>query len=113
MNEIEWAMIIFLACLAIACGVLTWMIAMDTKQMQELERRFEELEEQKKEEPKKSEWRVTSNVIGGTWLYAAYRLIDVTEPDNSGNREYCGGWDENEARVTALVYRLKKGAGPE
>ena len=110
MNEIEWAMIIFLVFLTIACGVLVWMIAMDAKQMQELERRFEELGESKNtEEPKKSEWRVTSNVIGGTWLYAAYRLLDVTEPDNAGNREYCGGWDEDEARVTALVYKLNKG----
>ncbi len=109
MSEIEWAMVIFLVFVAIACGVLIWMIAMDAKQMQELERRFEELEG-KKEEPKKSEWRVTSNVIGGTWLYAAYRLLDVTEPDNSGNREYCGGWEEDEARVAAIVYRLNKGA---
>lgn len=36
----------------------------------------------------KSEWRVTSNYIGGEWFYGVYRLRDLDEIDHSGNREY-------------------------
>lgn len=39
-----------------------------------------------------SEWRVTSNPIAGTMLYAVYRLRDKDEIDHSGNREMRGGW---------------------
>lgn len=40
----------------------------------------------------KGPWKVTSNIIGDTKMYAVYRLIDVNEPDHSGNREYAGGY---------------------
>ena len=36
----------------------------------------------------KSEWKVTSNCIGGEWFYGVYRLRDRKEVDHSGNREY-------------------------
>ena len=36
----------------------------------------------------KSEWKVTSNCIGGGWFYGVYRLRDRKDVDHSGNREY-------------------------
>jgi hypothetical protein len=36
----------------------------------------------------KSAWKVTSNLIGDTIKYAVYRIIDSSEPDHSGNREF-------------------------
>lgn len=38
----------------------------------------------------KSNWRVTSNPIGGEIMYGVYRLLDINEPDHSGNREIYG-----------------------
>ena len=35
----------------------------------------------------KSEWKVTSNCIGGEWFYGVYRLRDRKDVDHSGNRE--------------------------
>jgi hypothetical protein len=37
-----------------------------------------------------SEWKVTSNIIGGVKMYAVYRLIDTQKTDQSGNREFAG-----------------------
>ena len=39
----------------------------------------------------KSEWRVTSQYIGGDKIYAVYRLRDIAATDHSGNREYYFG----------------------
>ena len=35
----------------------------------------------------KSEWRVSSNYVGGSWFFQVYRKIYDGNPDNSGNRE--------------------------
>lgn len=40
----------------------------------------------------KGPWKVTSQVIGDTKMYAVYRLIDVNAPDHSGNREFAGDY---------------------
>ena len=45
----------------------------------------------------KSEWKVTSNIIGGEKKYGVYRLKDKDAVDHSGNREELGRWfDERE-----------------
>ena len=40
----------------------------------------------------KSEWRVTSNIIGGEKRYGIYRLRDKDAVDHSGNREELDRW---------------------
>ena len=42
----------------------------------------------------KSEWRVSSNYVGGKDVYQVYRLLDVNEVDHSGNREVIGTFDD-------------------
>lgn len=51
----------------------------------------------------KGPWKVTSNVIDGQKMYAVYRLLDTSETDHSGNREYATGWldDKDQAVETA------------
>ena len=45
----------------------------------------------------KSEWRVTTNIIGGVKKYGVYRIRDTNEVDHSGNREELDRWfDERE-----------------
>ncbi|KAF5051098.1 hypothetical protein DSECCO2_422610 [anaerobic digester metagenome] len=56
-----------------------------------------------------SEWRVTSNLIGGEKMYAVYRLRNTAEVDHSGNREYAGGWSSNREAVAMLAAELNKG----
>ncbi len=50
-----------------------------------------------------SEWRVAKNVIGGDYMYAAYRIRDVNEVDHSGNREYAGTWTDNREAAQAVA----------
>jgi hypothetical protein len=40
----------------------------------------------------KSEWKVEKNIINGVEMYRAYRVIDVTQVNHSGNRVYIGKW---------------------
>jgi len=40
----------------------------------------------------KSEWRVTSQMIGNVRMYAPYRLKDVNTTDHAGNREEGGAY---------------------
>lgn len=54
----------------------------------------------------KSEWKISSNYIGGKKLYIAYRLRDVAEVDHSGNREYSGDYTTNRDEAQALVDKL-------
>ena len=57
----------------------------------------------------KSEWRVTSNIIGDEKMYAVYRLIDAQKTDHSGNREFAGeyllerGWAEDLAEKLNIM----------
>ncbi len=63
-------------------------------------------------EPKmKSEWRVTSNWIGGVKLYSVYRLLDITEVDHSGNRQYIRKFLPEET-AQQLADSLNTPAGP-
>jgi|LSQX01.3.fsa_nt_gb hypothetical protein len=45
----------------------------------------------------KGKWMVTSNIIGGHKKYAIYRLLDVSEADHSGNREFAGEYVDGNA----------------
>lgn len=47
----------------------------------------------------KGPWKVTSNVIDGKKMYAIYRLKDVNEVDQSGNREIAGEYVEDRLTV--------------
>lgn len=50
----------------------------------------------------KSEWRVSSNPVGGKMLYGVYRMRDVQAVDHSGNREEKGYYDaESDAQKEA------------
>lgn len=51
----------------------------------------------------KSEWKVTSQYIGDTKMYALYRLKDINATDNSGNREYAGEYIESRDRCVAIA----------
>lgn len=55
-----------------------------------------------------SEWRVTSNYIGGEKMYSVYRLIDISETDHSGNREFAGGWVVHKQAAIDLAAELNK-----
>lgn len=54
----------------------------------------------------KSSWIVTKNYIGDKEKFAAYRIIDTSEVDHSGNREYQGGWHDNEETATRIAQEL-------
>ena len=55
-----------------------------------------------------SEWRVTSNVIDGVKMYAAYRLRDADGIDHSGNREYFGGYTYSRKEAECIAASLNK-----
>lgn len=57
---------------------------------------------------KPSEWRVTSNLIGGAPWYGVYRLRDVDETDHNGNREYSGGYFHSKEDARALAKQLNE-----
>lgn len=61
----------------------------------------------------KSEWRVTSNIIGSEKMYAVYRLIDAQKTDHSGNREFAGEYVKNRGAAEFVVTELNqmKGGG--
>ena len=62
----------------------------------------------------KGSWKVTSNVIDGRKVYAVYRLIDITQPDHSGNREYATEWlDDREqaAKIAKELNTLERNSG--
>ena len=51
----------------------------------------------------KSEWRVTSNIIGDRKMYAVYQIIDTSEEDHSGNRNFASGFLESREEAQALA----------
>lgn len=53
-----------------------------------------------------SKWKVTSNSVGGEKMYAVCRIMDVTEVDHSGNREYAGGWTTNREAAQVVADQL-------
>lgn len=48
-------------------------------------------------------WKVTSNYINGKIYYAVYRNLRETEPDHSGNREYCTGYMEDKQEAQKIA----------
>ena len=56
----------------------------------------------------KSKWKVTSNPINGTTMYAVYRLRDVDAVDHSGNREFAGEWTENREAAQVVADNLNR-----
>lgn len=62
----------------------------------------------------KGPWKVTSNIIGDTKMYAVYRLLDTSETDHSGNREYATEWlDDREqaAKIAKELNTLERDSG--
>lgn len=58
-----------------------------------------------------SEWRVTSQYINGTKMFAAYRLRDKNAVDHAGNREYsAAGYCESKEDTEGLVEYLNEGS---
>ena len=53
-------------------------------------------------------WKVSSNFINGKKYYRAYRLIDETAVDHSGNREYAGRYMERKEDAQLLADCLNK-----
>lgn len=56
----------------------------------------------------KSEWKTTSNMINGKWMYRIYRLIDKDDVDHSGNREYAGEYIKDESMANAACKALNR-----
>jgi hypothetical protein len=56
----------------------------------------------------KGKWKVTSNPIGDKTFYRAYRIIDTSQVDHSGNREYSGDYTENKEEASAIAERLNE-----
>lgn len=63
----------------------------------------------------KSEWRVAVQIINYEKKYAAYRILDINEPDHSGNREYAGGYIKDEGLIKLICNQLndKENASPD
>lgn len=56
----------------------------------------------------KSEWKISSQYLGGRKVYQVYRIKDMRIVDHSGNREYAGGLTDDKAEAMALAERLNK-----
>ncbi len=56
----------------------------------------------------RSEWKISSQYLGGRKVYQVYRIKDMRIVDHSGNREYAGGLTDDEAEAMALAERLNK-----
>jgi len=48
-------------------------------------------------------WKVTSQMIGDVRKYSAFRMLDTSAVDHSGNREYFGGYFEEREKAQALA----------
>lgn len=55
-------------------------------------------------------WMVTANPVGGSMLYAVYRLRDVDKIDHSGNREYASSYIEDKDTALTIAEGLNKKA---
>lgn len=56
----------------------------------------------------KSEWKIRSQYLGGKKIFQVYRLKDMDEDDQIGNRTYAGAWKRDKAEAVELVERLNK-----
>ena len=53
-----------------------------------------------------SSWKISTNIVAGRELYQVYRIINVNEPDHSGNRETRGGLYESRIDAEKLAATL-------
>lgn len=58
----------------------------------------------------KSQWKVSSNFINDEKIYQVYRLLDVTDIDHSGNREYLPGVYEAQPEAQMMANRANRRA---
>ncbi|NLG57624.1 MAG: hypothetical protein GX540_04360 [Clostridiales bacterium] len=58
-----------------------------------------------------SKWKVSSNLIGDTKMYAVYRLLDVNAVDHSGNREYATEFMADREAARAIADRMNAEEG--
>ena len=56
----------------------------------------------------KSEWKIRSQYLGGKKIFQVYRLKDMDEDDQIGNRTYAGAWKRDKAEAVALMEKLNK-----
>lgn len=56
----------------------------------------------------KSEWKVSNQYINGEKVYIALRIIDISQPQHSGNVETKGEYSTNRESVQALVDKLNR-----
>ena len=56
----------------------------------------------------KSEWKISSQYLGGRKVYQVYRIKDMRIVDHSGNREYAGGLTDDEAATMALAETVQR-----
>ncbi|MEG0092215.1 MAG: hypothetical protein RSA20_10360 [Oscillospiraceae bacterium] len=55
-----------------------------------------------------SNWKVTSNFIGDSKMYAVYRLIDTSEVVHAGNMEFATGYMDDKQAAVAIAEKLNK-----
>lgn len=56
----------------------------------------------------KSEWRISSQYLGGRKVYQVYRIKDMRIVDHSGNREYAGSWYKDKADAQAVADEMNE-----
>lgn len=56
----------------------------------------------------KSEWKVSSQYIGGEKMYVAMRILDTSQPQHGGNVETSGDYTADLDAVQVLVDKLNK-----
>ena len=57
----------------------------------------------------KSEWKVTCNYFNGVRAWGVYRLLNVDEVDNSGNREYATKFMDDKEKAKGIARKLNAG----
>ena len=61
----------------------------------------------------KSEWKVSSQYIGGERMYIAMRILDTSQPQHGGNVENRGEYSTDRDTVQALVDALNVSERPQ
>ena len=56
----------------------------------------------------KSEWKIRSQYLGGKKIFQVYRLKEMDEDDQIGNRTYAGAWKRDKAEAVELMEKLNK-----
>lgn len=56
----------------------------------------------------KSEWKVSSQYIGGEKMYIALRICDISQPQHGGNVETRGKYTADRESVQNLVDELNR-----